>query len=343
MTHASEIEDRVSLLQRLGFEPEPPPTRVRSAGHGRIRVDAERAAMGTRVALTAIGGSVDRLEESVGRAFEEMDRLIPVFSRHLSDSALSQLNDAGRLARPPRELDHVLRRAGRIHRVTRGAFDISVAPLVDLFRDRLSGPTPAPPSDAEIAETRALVGARHVASSRRQARLGREGMRLTLDGIAKGYIVDRMAEALESAGVRDYLVDGGGDIRTRGLNAEGRPWAVAVRDPRDPASFLDVVRPGAGAVATSGSYEHFYDSARRYHHLVDAGTGLPAGRLVSVTVLAPTAMAADALATAAFLMDPAEGLALVDSLDGCAAQVLDRAGRCFTTRGWPSAPSEPDT
>lgn len=298
--------------------------------------------MGTRVAISALGSSAARLEDAVGRAFEEMDRLIPVFSRHRGDSAITALNEAGRIDRPPGELAGVLAGAARFHALTRGAFDVSVAPLVDLFRDRLANPASAPLTDTEITEARERVGARHIEASRRVVRLTRPGMRLTLDGIAKGHIVDRMAEALERRGVRSYLIDAGGDIRTRGRTAARRPWTVAVRDPRDPSSFLDVVRPGAGAVATSGSYEQYYDPDGRFHHLVDAGTGLSPGHVASVSILAPTAMAADALATAAFVMEPRAALALVDSLAGCAGLILDRTGRRLSSRGWRSAPIQPD-
>jgi thiamine biosynthesis lipoprotein len=344
MPNASDIEDRLSLLLDMGFQPVREPTGIRVARSGRqsYRADAARLAMGTRVAITALGSTAARLEEAVGRAFEEMDGLIPVFSRHMTDSAVSQLNDAGRISRPPPQLANVLANAARFHHLTRGAFDVSVAPLVDLFHERLAGPTPAPPTDAEIAEIRASVGARHIRASRRVVRLRRPGMRLTLDGIAKGHIVDRMAGALEQRGVRDYLIDAGGDIRTRGFTTGRRPWTVGVRDPRDSSSFLDVVQPGTGAVATSGSYEHFYDPDRRFHHLVDAGTGLSPGHVASVSVLAPTAMAADALATAAFVMPPVAALALVDSLAGCACLILDRRGQRFSTRGWISAPTKPD-
>jgi thiamine biosynthesis lipoprotein len=344
MTNPASLGHRLSRLADLGFEhvPEPTATRLKRVGPRAYRIDAERAAMGTRVALSARGRSGVRLEEAVGQAFDEMDRLIAVFTRFETDSALSVLNDAGRLDAPPRELARVLARAARVHGLTHGAFDVSVTPLLDLFRDRLEGSTPAPPTAPEIAEARASVGAHHIEASRRAIRFRRPGMRVTLDGIAKGFIVDRMAAVLERHRLRHYLIDGGGDIRTRGRSEGRRPWTVAVRNPGDPGSFLDVVRPGNGAVATSGSYERFFGDDRRYHHLVNAGTGTSPGETTSVSVMAPTAMDADALATAAFILGPAAGLAFVDSLAGCACLILDRDGRRLTSRGWKSVPLKPD-
>jgi thiamine biosynthesis lipoprotein len=328
-------------LLALGFEPVADPAAQQTTtpvGSGLFRLDAERAAMGTRVAVRAVARSPDRLEEAVGRAYEEMDRLIAVFTRYESDSAVRVLNDVGRLDAPPRELARVLGRAQRFHGLSRGAFDVSVAPLVDLFDDGSAGP----PSAAEISEARARVGARHIQASRRAIRFDREGVRVTLDGIAKGYIVDAMAAALEKARVRHYLIDGGGDLRTRGRNATGRRWTVAVRDPDDPGAFLDAVRPGRGAVATSGGYERCHTADGRFHHLVDGTRGASPGETRSVSVVAPTAMDADALATAVFVLGPVAGLKLIDSRRGCSGLIVDRSGRRLTTRGWQSAPLSRD-
>jgi thiamine biosynthesis lipoprotein len=339
------VGDPHARLLELGFERAEGPTtqQVTRIDGGLHRLDAERPAMGTRVAIRAIARSPDRLEEAVGRAYAEMDRLITVFTRYESDSALSVLNEAGRLDAPPPELARVLGRADRFHGLTQGAFDVSVAPLVDLF-EGCPGTALAPtaPGEAEIAEARERVGARHIRASHRVIRFERDGMRVTLDGIAKGYIVDAMATALEQGGVRHYLVEGGGDIRTRGRSEGGRPWTVAVRDPDRPGSFLDAVRPGHGAVATSGGYERYHAGDRRYHHLVDADSAVSPDGARSVSVVAPSAIDADALATAAFILGPAAGLELIDSMRGCSGLILDRRGQRLTSRGWHSAPLTPD-
>ncbi len=331
-------------LPELGFERvgERAARRLTPVGSGLHRLDVERPAMGTRVAVHAIAGSPHRLEEAVGRAYAEMDRLITVFNRYQGGSALTVLNDAGHLDSPPRELARVLGRAHRFHNLSRGAFDVSVAPLVDLFEGRVNGAPSTPPGEAEIAEARERVGAHHIRASRRRIRFQREGMRVTLDGIAKGYIVDAMAAALERSRVRHYLIDGGGDIRTRGRNERGEAWTVAVRDPDAPGAFLDAVRPGRGAVATSGSYERFHAADPRCHHLVDGATAASPGRVRSVSVVAPSAMDADALATAVFILGPATGLRLIDSQRGCSGLILDRGGRRLTSRGWRSAPLQRD-
>src|SRR5688572_17204703 len=173
-------------LLDMGFErvhDAPVATEVRRFDRRTVTVTTARPAMGTLVSVSVHGRSQQRVEEAIGRAFGEMDRLIGIFSRFDGASALTALNEAGRLAGPPPELFHVVARALHYHAITGGAFDISVAPLVNLFRECLGGDQPAAPSEAELRDALALVGARHVAASEREIRFGRQGMGITLDGI----------------------------------------------------------------------------------------------------------------------------------------------------------------
>jgi thiamine biosynthesis lipoprotein len=150
-----------------------------------------------------------------------------------------------------------------------------------------------------------------------------------------------VARALDRRGVKRYLVDAGGDIRARGAKEGGAPWTVAVRDPAGSGAFPDTIHLANGAVATSGSYEQYFEESRAYHHIVDPRSGRSPGHSVSVSVRAPTAMAADALATTVFVMEPQAGVALVERLPGCACLIIDGAGRQRRSRGWISAPPPP--
>jgi FAD:protein FMN transferase len=346
---SARIAANLSRLLDMDFEradDTPLATEVRRVDRRTVTVTTARPAMGTLVSVSAHGPALAPVEEAIGRAFRQMDRLIGIFSRFDGASALTALNDAGRLAGPPPELSHVVAGALRYHAITGGAFDISVAPLVDLFRERLmpfhlTGPGRKAPSDSEIREVLALVGAGHVAASEREIRFGKPGMRVTLDGIAKGYIVDAMAGSLTQrawgrgrGGVRGFLINAGGDIRTAGASEDGRPWTVGVRDPREPGGFADIIHLTDAAVATSGGYEIYFDADRRFHHILDPATGRSPNRCASASVIAPTAMAADALATAVFVMDPAGAIALIESLAGCECLLLDHDGRALRSRGW---------
>jgi len=325
----------------LGFElvrPSGGETEVQTVRGDGFRVQARRPAMSTLVGVTAIHASAALGEDAIGRAFDEMDRLIAIFSRYDRASALSVLNTEAQLEGPPPELALVLSAALSYHRLSDGAFDPTVAPLVDLFCACLTGPVPREPTAAEIAEARELVGAGAIAASRRRVRLMRIGTALTLDGIAKGFIVDRMAATLERAGISRYLVEAGGDIRTGGRKEAGLPWAVAVRDPESAGRLPGAIHLSRAAVATSGCYERYYDPERRFHHIVDAASGSSPRACTSATVVAPSATAADALATAVLVLGSRAGVALVERLPGCACLIVSSDGCVTHSHGWKESP-----
>lgn len=337
MVATSDLARRLAALAAMGFErvaKTPVRREVEPVDRRTYRVVHSRPAMGTLVSVSALVRSQNRADEAFGRAVEEMDRLIGIFSHYDDGSAASQLNLQGRLDGPPLELVKVVADAQRVHRLTQGAFDISVAPVVELFRQRRAGTLP---DDNEVRAALELVGARHIDLSRRRIGFGRQGMRVTLDGIAKGYIVDAIARVLERHRIRNYLVEAGGDIRVRGSRGQAQPWRIAVQDPDKRSSFPDILELSRGAVATSGSYEEYYDPEREHHHIVSADTGNSPQHSRSVTVTAPTAMAADALATSVFLMLPRAGVQFVDALSGCECLVVGHDGVERRSKGWRSA------
>lgn len=296
------------------------------------KVSDSRVRMGTYVTMTALHESQSLAEEAIGRAFDEMDRLVGILSRHDPATPLSYLNANRVIAGPPVELDEVVQQALEFNRLTAGAFDVTVAPLIELFqRGAEAGRMPG---DAEIAETLSRVGCDGVSRSDAGIRLQRDGMRLTLDGIAKGYIVDRASDVLMSEGIENHLVNAGGDIRARGYRAKDRPWTIAIEDPEKKGNYRDVIRLTNGAVATSGDYEVFYDEEKMFSHVVDPRTGHSPRYSTSVSVMAESVMRADALSTAVFVMKPANGLRLVDSLPVGECLLVDHEGRQQQTRNW---------
>ena len=278
------------------------------------KVSQTRLAMGTFVTVTTVADSVARAQEGVGRAFEEMERLIGIFSRHDPATPLAVLNRDLALADPPAELVQVVRKAKEFNLVSGGAFDPTVKPLLDLLDQSFGQSLPAAPSQAQIQERLQFVGIADVACSDQRIALNRPGMGLTLDGIAKGFIVDRMSAVLSEKGAQNHLVNAGGDICSRGSTEVGKPWAIAVQNPQKHRDYPEVIRLRDGAVATSGDYEIYYDSAGVFHHIVSPQTGLSPQHHASVTIRAHTVMEADALATAAFVLEPAAARSLLDRL-----------------------------
>ncbi len=325
-----------SLLE-LGFVPARPASRyvedtVLPSGDHKLVID--RRAMSTRVSIAAIHPSRGLLEDAAERAYEEMDRLIGILNRFDEGSAVGVLNAVGRLAGPPPELVALLERSASVHRASDGAFDVTVQPLVDLLHGSESL------SDRGVVDTVAWrhalerVGADDVKVWASRIRLDRDGMGITLDGIAKGYIVDAMAGVLEAHGLGRFLIDAGGDIRASGLREDGAAWMVAVRDPRHGGILPGVLGIESGAVATSGGYEARFDPEGSWHHIVSARTGRSPDSVLSVTVAGPTVFASDALATATLLMSPGDGIRFIDSLPGFECMVIDAAGRSALSAGW---------
>jgi thiamine biosynthesis lipoprotein len=324
----------VSCLRDLGFV-EGPPSPVAfeqvAAADGRVEVRGLRAALGTRVSVSAIVRSASHGEAAIAAAFDELYRLAAIFSRYDPASALSLLNHDGRLTDPPPELALVATHAAAMHDLTGGAFDVTVKPVLDLLA---ACPPGSPPTGAELADAAALVGAGSLRLTRRGIRFDRTGMGVTLDGIAKGYIADRMAATLERSGVPRYLIDAGGDVRVRNRNARNLPWVIGVRDPSGAAGFLDVIALEQGSVATSGGYERFYAGDRGSHHIITPDSGRSPHQVVSASVVASLGFSADALATAVLVLGPRLGLSLIDRLPHCAAMVLDAQGARHSSREW---------
>jgi thiamine biosynthesis lipoprotein len=340
MPEASSIARKLSALVDMGFERvdvSPVTTESVRIDRRTHKVICSRPAMGTLVSVTALGRSSDRIQEAIGRAFDEMDRLIGIFSRFDGSSAVTHLNDAGRIEGPPPEFTNVISSSLKYNRLSGGAFDISVEPVVELFRKSLDQEAPRKPSEAEVREALELVDPEGIRLSRGRVHLNKEGMGITLDGIAKGYVVDAIAGVLEKSKVKNYLINAGGDIRTAGTKENRQPWTVAVQDPDKQGRFPDAISLNYGAVATSGSYEVYFDRDRLFHHIVNSNSGRSPISSTSVSVVAPSAMAADALATSVFVMDSHRGVEFVNSLPGCECLIIDQQGSHLKSIGWRSA------
>lgn len=346
-SHSSDpLLRKMAALAELGFQKvESPPlaSEVIPVGGSRFKVTCSQPSMGTLVSVTGIHESSHWVQHAAGLAFAEMERVVALLNRYDSSSALSFLNSEGSIIGPPPELTAVMWQARYYHDASEGAFDPTVQPLVDLFRTRLGvGGMPSPgPSEAEVLQALELVDGGKVELSQDLIRLTSPGMGLTLDGIAKGYVVDRMTAVLCREGLTDFLINAGGDIRSVGFREDGRPWRVGVQDPLKRGDLPDVIGLSNGAVATSGSYEIYFDRDRTFHHIVSSRTGGSPQALQSVSVVAPTTLAADALATTVFVMEPERGVSFVESLPQCACLIVDREGRQLRSKGWRSAAGPP--
>jgi thiamine biosynthesis lipoprotein len=300
------------------------------------KVSKTELAMGTFVSMTLFHSSRDKAEEAMGQAFQEMDRLTRLMSRFDNATAVGLLNSEGILKDVPPEVAQVVISALDYHRLSGGAFDISVKPVVDLFKKNFVNGNNRPPSEKEFRKALGLVGADKIELQGRTIRLKKPGMGITLDGIAKGYIVDRASKVLSKHEIRDHLINAGGDIRTMGTPGQKKQWTVAIQDPQKKKHYPDVIHMSEGAIATSGNYEVYFDREKMFHHIVDPRTGLSPELSTSVSVIARTAMDADAMSTTSFVMDPMQATRLIESLPKCECLVIAKGGKKFKSSGWRS-------
>ncbi|MBR3504421.1 MAG: FAD:protein FMN transferase [Clostridia bacterium] len=267
---------------------------------------------------------------------EEVRRLEALFSVTEPDSEIARLNETGEAALSDdtaRVLGFALEEAA----LTQGALDVTLYPVV-----RAWGFTTGDyrvPDDDELAALLARVGWTRVELDGGTVRVP-EGTMVDLGSVAKGYASDRLAALLREGGVQSALIDLGGNIYGLGAKADGSPWRIGVRDPKDPSGLAGALSVTDKAVVTSGSYERNFTApdGTVYGHIFDPATGRPAENgLISVTVVGGSGLECDALSTALYVMGPDRACALLETLDGVEAVLIDDQGAFWITEGLKNA------
>jgi len=304
------------------------------------RVTGEDHAMGTHLAYAAYTApAIDaaRLHALFGAATAEIRRLEALMTTWDQASEVSRINAAA--GKEPvvvgDETLAVIREALHASEISQGCFDITFETLHGLWKFD-QDLDPHPPAAADVRARLKHVGWRHVKvdAAKHTVMLDDPQTRIGLGGIAKGYAVDHAAKVLEDGGVASFYVQAGGDLYTRGVKPDGSPWQAGIRDPRGPEGDYFAMMPVSDhAFSTAGDYERSYVvDGKRYHHIIDPRTGYPATASRSVTIWAPTAFVADAIDDAVFILGPQKGLALVESLDGVGAVVVDAKNKVWTSK-----------
>jgi thiamine biosynthesis lipoprotein len=292
------------------------------------RYEYSRFLMGTLFRIVVYSSSEERARQGSEAAFRRVEQLNQILSDWEKDSELNLLvRSASRVPQPVSpELMEVLEASFRLSELSEGAFDITSGPPVALWRRaRQTGSLPSQP-DIEAALSR--VGYRRVILDRDAGTvsLASRGMQIDLGGIAKGYAVDQALKTLGENDLDRAMVDGGGDIVVSGAPPNRETWRVEIRKVNGlDWSFLPIEIVNA-AIATSGDvHQSFEIEGQRYSHIVDPRTGQATTSSVQVTVMAPTAMQADGLATALSVLTPGQGVELVESLSQTCARIVQRS------------------
>ncbi|MCD5415701.1 FAD:protein FMN transferase [Candidatus Bipolaricaulota bacterium] len=307
-----------------------------------LRVQDRRPMMDTWVEITVYDRSQQVAEAAIDAAFLRMEDVERIASIHVEGADAFRLNDQGRLDDPSLELVEIIEAAKEYYALTAGTFDITVEPLLDLWRHREGAEVQfwelnPDVQQGAIDEALALVGADRIRiiSDPHRSILLQPGMKITLGGIAKGYIVDQGLSSLRQAGIVHAMINAGGDIGVFGGKPMGEKWVLALRDPADHEAFLVRFVLKEGAVATSGNYERYFDREARVGHIIDPRTGRSARASSSASVVAGTGMEADALATAVFILGPIAGIDLVHAIPGVEVLVVgyDEPQRIYRSDG----------
>ncbi len=305
-----------------------------SPSHSAYLFKYHQVAMGTVVEITLVAEEQDAAQKAASRAFQEIKRVEYLMNPWIESSDVTRINrsagEKGVNVSP--ETIEVIKRAQEVSKLSEGGFDITVGPLVQLWRKaRERG---MPPEMEEVKENLNLVNFRdlkiHYGGN---VSLRKKGMNIDLGGIAKGYAVDRAFELLKGLGFRNLVVNAGGDLRVGGSKSDG-PWSIGVQHPRSPEKILARISVSDTALATSGDYEKFFiHQGKRYHHILNPKTGFPAEGCQSVTILHKEGTTADALATAIFVLGPEKGYALCQRLEGVDCLIVDKEGNVTLSPG----------
>ncbi len=300
--------------------------------------------MGTVLQVTLCPGRPTE-KEAAGRTSRPMQNVFALarrydalFTTYADDSPVSKLNArAGQGTQPvPDEVADVLKLAQRYATLTRGAFDVTVRPLLRVWREAEAAGEP--PSPAVLASVLRLVGSHKIGFPEAGlVLLPDRGMALDLGGIGKGYALDRMIEGLRGQGVTDALLSfGQSSLWALGHPTDAEGWRLALRRPDGGiAGFVTLAGRALSISASLGQSRQI--AGKRYGHVIDPRTGRPVERDLLVCVVAPGAALAEALSTALVVLGEVEGLVLVEGMEGVEALLLDANGNQWMTTGWGAA------
>ncbi len=294
----------------------------------------EQAIMGTVIRTELWSDNPSTAAEAIKLVNDEMHRIDRLMSTYKPDSEISRANRhaAEKPIKISAELLDLFAKGIEMSRLSRGAFDITYASVGQMYDFRAG----VRPDEKQINAMLPAIDYRFVVLDPEQQTVffARQGVRIDLGGIAKGYAVERAVSILRAQGIEHGLVSAGGDSRILG-DRRGAPWIVGVRDPRNPDRVVARLPLIDEAVSTSGDYERFFEEdGVRYHHIISPATGHSASEVRSVTIIGPDATMTDGLSTSVFVMGVQDGLQLIDSLADFEAVIVDKHGQLHQSGGF---------
>ena len=290
--------------------------------------------MGSRFDITVVADNEEKGQAYIDTAVAEITRIEKLISSWDPNSQTSEINrNAGiKPIKVDAELFELIERAIGISRLTDGAFDISYASMDKIWK--FDGSMTTMPEAKDIKASVDKVGYKNILLNKELSTvfLKLEGMKIGFGAIGKGYAADKTKALLTSKGVPSGIINASGDMNTWGKQPNGKEWKVAITNPMDKSKSYGLLPITDGAVVTSGNYEKFVEfNGKRYTHIIDPRSGMPSSGIISVTVFAPKAELADALATSVFVMGKDVGLSRINQFPKIECIIIDEKGQVFTS------------
>ncbi len=301
-------------------------------------LERSHVTMGTELRVSIWTADDARAGTAADAVFREFDRLDALMSVWKPGSDVLRVNEAAgqRAVAVSAETREVLHIANHVSDLTNGTFDVTFGALSGLWKFDYQDKDNSIPDPAEIAKRLPLINYHDVEIDDGAAtvKLRRAGMRINLGGIGKGYAVDRAVDILRRSGLRDFMIQAGGDMYVAGARG-GRPWRLGIRDPRGtPDRIFAALDLTDATFSTSGDYERFFvKNGRRYHHIIDLRVGEPARLCRSVTLVTDRAVMADALAKGVFILGPDAGMALIERTPGVQGVIVSAKNEVSISSG----------
>ena len=304
-----------------------------------VEIKYTRLMMGTVVEIILNGYSEQVIKDAADAGFAEIKRLESLMSHYQDSSDVSKINKGAGMepVMVSPEVIEVVETSRRISEMSSGAFDITMGVLGSVWHfTKDDGGEPLPPASEEVTPLLKLVNFNQVIVDRDAltVKLAKEGMRINLGGVAKGYIVSKAVDIVKRKGIKKGIIQAGGDMFMFN-ETDDKPFRIGIRNPREENKVVGTIDITNGATATSGDYERFFiKDGVRYHHIIDPKTGFPAAKVQSVTIVAKDGTTADAVSTAVFVMGKEEGMKLIEKLPDAEGLIIDADGNITMSSGF---------
>ena len=281
--------------------------------------------MNTFFNVTVYSDDKDLAKSAIKAAYARMEEIAAIASIFDPNAEAYKLNQNGFIDHPSPDLLALIRLSIEYNKITDGAFDITVQPLLDLWGnlDLKLWEKPMEVQKAMVNEGMPLIGSDKINITQDRVSFKVPGMKITLGGITKGYAADEALKIIESMGIKHALVAAGGNIGALGTKTNGEPWKIALVNPDNTDDSLAVFQFSNMSVSTSGNYERYFSPDKKVNHIMDPRTGFSVSSVISVTIISDSGTQADALSTSVFVMGVKEGMKLVESLNNVECLIVD--------------------